>query len=189
MLPPPIGFITLYDAVNTVGGVLFGASWQYAIPLHHEADNDRDPHERVITMIAEGCQAGKLAAAYEDLFKGADDLDRGVWQMPHWRNYFVDGMIDVDLPRLVNSEPDPSGKTFRCTRKIFIRRESLAHFIENLEPPAVAASRYPGDAALIEEGRPMVARGMEKRAVARKLAPRAEGTTFESKVDRLRKQL
>jgi hypothetical protein len=58
------------------------------------------------------------------------------------------------------------------------------------EPAVVASARYPGDAALIEEGRRMLAAGMQKRAIARMLAERAEGAgTVESKVDRLRKLL
>jgi hypothetical protein len=61
--------------------------------------------------------------------------------------------------------------------------------IEGLTP-ATTPMRYPGDAALIEEGRRMLETGMEKRAVARKLAPRAEGAgTLESKIDRLRRAL
>jgi hypothetical protein len=56
--------------------------------------------------------------------------------------------------------------------------------------PPRASARYPGDAVLIAEGRQMMIAGMEKRAVARKLAERAEGAgTFESKVDRLRRLL
>jgi hypothetical protein len=59
-----------------------------------------------------------------------------------------------------------------------------------IEQSAMASARYPGDAALIEEGRRMRAGGMQKRAVARALAGRAEGPgTVESKVDRLRKLL
>jgi hypothetical protein len=58
------------------------------------------------------------------------------------------------------------------------------------EPATVASARYPGDAALIEEGRRMLAGGKQKRAIARELAERAEGAgTFESKVDRLRRLL
>jgi hypothetical protein len=58
------------------------------------------------------------------------------------------------------------------------------------EPTAAASTRYPADTTLIEEGRRMLASGMQKRAIARKLAERAEGAgTFESKVDRLRRLL
>lgn len=58
------------------------------------------------------------------------------------------------------------------------------------EPIAVASARFPGDVALIEEGRRMLASGMQKRAIARKLAERAEGAgTLKSKIDRLRRLL
>jgi hypothetical protein len=149
MLPPPIGFITLYEAVDAVGRVLFGASWQYAIPLHHEADNDCDPHERVITMIAEGCEAGAIEAGYRRSWDcGVDALDRNVWHMPHWRNYFATGTIDlIDLP-LVDQKgrPDPDGGTVpRCTREIFLRKDSLGEFIKALAPPVVPPS--PSDPA------------------------------------------
>jgi hypothetical protein len=73
-----------------------------------------------------------------------------------------------------------------------ISEDDLLDWLDRQHPtaPAVASARYPGDAALIEEGRQMLARGKQKRAVARELAERAEGAgTFESKVDRLRRLL
>jgi hypothetical protein len=113
--------------------------------------------------------------------------------MTHWRNYFAAGTIDlVDLPLLdEKGRPVMDGRTVpRCTREIFLQQDSLDRFIAKLQPPTVAASRYPGDKALIEEGRQMLACGMTKRKAAEKLAFRAEGAgTFESKVDRLRKAL
>jgi hypothetical protein len=127
----PIGFMTLYEAVDTVGRALFGASWQYAILLNPHVGND--PHERVTTVIAEGCEAGKIVAAYRSIM-GADELDRRVWQMPHWRNFFVTGMIDLELPLLDERlQPVRDGRTARCTREIFVRRDSLNHFADELE--------------------------------------------------------
>jgi hypothetical protein len=49
--------------------------------------------------------------------------------------------------------------------------------------------RYPGDAALVEEGRQMIANGMTKSRAARELAPRAEGGNAEQREQRLRKLL
>jgi hypothetical protein len=182
----PIGFITLCEAVDAVGLAVLGTSWQYAIPFNLDADQDDGAHERVITMIAEGCESGHIAVAYRTI-TGADQLDPAVWRSPSWRNYFDTGTIEVVLPLLDDEgRPNKSGYTARCPREIFVRRNSLDRFIEALVPE-VTASRYPGDAALIEEGRQMLASGMTKRKVAEKLAMRAEGTaTFESKVDRLR---
>jgi hypothetical protein len=146
----PIGFITLYEAVDTVGRALFGASWLYAIPLNPKADN-HDAHERITTVIAEGCEAGKISAAYRSIM-GADELDRHVWQMPHWRNYFVTGTIDLELPLLVAiGRPDPSGHTARCTREIFVRRDSLDRFIKTLAPAADADEKKPLRPASKEE--------------------------------------
>jgi hypothetical protein len=73
---------------------------------------------------------------------------------------------------------------------IEIKTSALAPAAPPSSASTVASARFPGDATLIEEGRRMVVSGMQKRAVARQLAARAEGAgTFESKVDRLRKLL
>ena len=136
----PIGFMTLYDAVDAVGHALLGASWQYAIPLNSEADKDGDAHERVITMIAEGCEAGKIDAGYPTVFGTVDDLDRSEWRKPHWRNYFITGTIDLELPLLDDRwRPVPDGRTVpRCPREIFVRRNSLKQFMDSLAPAAEA---------------------------------------------------
>ena len=49
--------------------------------------------------------------------------------------------------------------------------------------------RYAGDDALIEEGRRMIESGVvsSKRKAAEKLADKAEGSSYEQKVERLRK--
>jgi hypothetical protein len=136
---PPIGFVTLYAAVDAVGRTMFGARWQYAVPLSREVDNELDAHERVITLVAEGCEAGAIAAAYQSI-AGADDLDRAVWRLPHWRGFFTRGMIDLDLPLLdARGRPDPSGHTARCPREIFVRRDSLERFILNVAPDVASS--------------------------------------------------
>ena len=127
----------MYEAVDAVGRALFGASWQYAIPLNPEADKDRDAHERVTTMIAEGCEAGEIDAGYPTVFGTVDDLDRSEWRKPHWRNYFITGTIDLELPLLdEQGRPNRSGFTARCTREIFVRRDSLKQFMASLAPAA-----------------------------------------------------
>lgn len=193
MLPAPVGYVHLFEAVDVVGRSMHGAGWIRVCcqeSLRYEIDVKLSSIDDVLLTIAEACEAGTLAAAFQHLFKGADELDRSVWRKAHWRNFFATGTTLVDQPvLLMNNKEDPSGATIPCERKIFIRKDTLGDFTKLLAP-AVKASRYPGDEALIKEGREMVAAGMEKRAAARKLAARAEGAgTFESKVDRLRKAL
>ncbi|WP_377830312.1 hypothetical protein ACFKHW_17280 [Bradyrhizobium lupini] len=92
------------------------------------------------------------------------------------------------LPPFQIATPDRDSRRPVAAR----HRNSVPHWIYLLKAdlePTVIASRYPGDAALLEEGRRMLAAGMEKRAIARQLAPRAEGHSLESKIDRLRKAL
>jgi hypothetical protein len=67
-------------------------------------------------------------------------------------------------------------------------RDDLVDWIGR-QVPTAPPSRYPGDAELIREGLRLIAGGMNLRATARKLAPRAEGTSLDSKTDRLRKAL
>jgi hypothetical protein len=167
VLPTP-GFVSLGEAVEIVA---------------RKASGD------IEFLIAKGCEAGRILASYREA-RGLLDLNRTVWQELHWRTYFDGGTIEFDLPLIDEKrQPLPDGRTARCTCEIFIRRDSLDRFIAELTP-ALLPTRYPGDAALIAEGRQMMASGMEKRAVARALAARAEGpATFESKVDRLRKAL
>jgi hypothetical protein len=148
----------------------------------------------IIEVIAEGCEAGKLTAGYPTWDGGVDDLDLREWRKTHWRNYFSFGTVDLDLPLIdALGRPDQAGFTAKCARKIFIRKDSIDGFIQALAPAPPQpkpAKHFPGDAALIEEGRQMLANGMTKRAVARALAARAEGGgTLESKVDRLRRAL
>lgn len=95
------------------------------------------------------------------------------------RLFADDGVVNMRNPTLIAPQPSLS-------------ESDLIDWLDRNHPATTAkpAARYPGDAALIEEGRRMLAGGMEKRAVARRLAERAEGAgTFESKVDRLRKAL
>jgi hypothetical protein len=193
VLPPPPGYVHLYQAVDAIGRARYGTDWTQIHcqdELKHQVQICSTFVDCIIKIVAEGCEAGKLAAAYPNIDGGVDDIDRGEWRKTRWRNYFFFSTIDLDLPLYRGSRPDPSGQTISCTRKIFIRKDSLSEFVKSFQPAPVPASRYPGDSALIEEGRRMLARGMEKRAVARELAPRAEGAgTLDSKVDRLRKAL
>ena len=107
---PPIGFVRLHDAVDIVGRKPFG--WWRSInelcasPFGEGSGADvialglYPDVDYVVTMIAEACEAGEIAAAYRSVTGGADNLDRNVWQGPHWRNYFAAGEIDLDLPLL-----------------------------------------------------------------------------------------
>ena len=91
--------------------------------------------DRVIKLVAERCEAGEIAAAYRSI-AGADSLDRAVWQTPHWRNYFATGTIDLDLPLLDDKlRPDPNGRTARCTREVFLRKDDLERFVTILPNP------------------------------------------------------
>jgi hypothetical protein len=94
--------------------------------------------------IAEGCEAGKIAAAYRTVM-GADELDPIVWRLPHWRNFFLTGTIDLDLP-LLDERGRPNANGFiapRCTREIFVRRDSLNRFVDELDPPAITRDKEP----------------------------------------------
>jgi hypothetical protein len=191
MLPPPIGYAYLYQAVDAIGRALRGPDWvsvRCQDELGHEVYTGSALVDSVIRTVAEACEAGKLAAAFQHVFKGADDLDRDVWRKPHWRNFFASGTTIVDQPRLlVNGEPNPSGEMLPCERKIFIRKDSLAAFVKELASPKAVTGHYPGDAALVEELRELAAQGMSKRKAAMQIAPRAEGGgTLESRADRLR---
>jgi len=122
--PPPFGFITLADAVALVAS---------NVP---KADRDR-----VTTIIAEGCEAGRILATYKTI-TGVADLDRSVWY-GHWPSYFDSGTIDLDLPVLANGRPVADGRTVRCTREIYIRRSSLESFIAERELVAPVATEQP----------------------------------------------
>ena len=59
----------------------------------------------MITLVAELCETGEIATAYRSL-AGATDLDRDVWRLPCWQNYFDAGTINLDLPLLdANGQP------------------------------------------------------------------------------------
>jgi hypothetical protein len=117
-------------------------------------------------VIAEGCETGEIDAGYRKWNGAADDLDRSVWRMPHWRNYFVTGTIDLELPLLDEKwHPVPDGRTApRCTREIFVRKDSLKQFLASLVP-AADADRKPLRQASKEEVR------VEIRAVYKEQFP------------------
>lgn len=130
----PKGFVTLRDAADIVGCALIGEDW---LPLTAEYIIKAKPDpkiELVITTIAEACVAGQLMATYESAGGGVD-LSRAVWHRPHWRNYFVTGTIDQDLPLLDAGVPNKNGYTTRQTRRIFIRREELDELISEISKP------------------------------------------------------
>jgi hypothetical protein len=103
----------------------------------------------------------------------------------------VNGIVDFSL------RPGPMLERDRASpiEEYQISKDDLLDWLDRQHPLeaeqiTIASARFPGDAALIEEGRRMLAGGKHKRAVARDLAERAEGAgTFESKVDRLRRLL
>jgi hypothetical protein len=143
MRKPPPGYVVLEDVVDLIGGVVAGSTWR-RLPDKTSPEERfnavwSDPHvDPVITMIAEACENGRLEAAYQTAF-GADELDRKMWRMPHWRNYFAAGTIDLDLPYLDDQHrPILDGRTVRCHgRELYIRKDSLERFME----PVVAAAK------------------------------------------------
>jgi hypothetical protein len=166
----PIGFIPLREAADMVGRKVYGLGWRPLDQLDSvigrktikkiQAAKWRaleaiwcDPHiDRVITMIAEHCEAGEIAAAYQSV-TGADDLDRGVWRSPAWRTYFTTGTIDLDLP-LLGDGGRPTGDGFaRCRRQIFVRKSDLDRCLAGLAKPATTPKRgrKPHDWSTIEK--------------------------------------
>jgi hypothetical protein len=140
----PIGFVTLFEAVDAVGRILIGEAWQYAICLDDpDAEKENAPHERVITVIAEGCEGGRIAAAYRTI-TGVHKLDLAVWRSPSWRRYFERGEIDLDLPLLDENWRPHKSFTARCPCEIFVRRDSLECFIVSIEPASKPAARRGG---------------------------------------------
>jgi hypothetical protein len=133
VMEPPIGFVRLRDAIYAVGDKIFGSEWCLG---QSAAERLFDPKpEHVISMIAEWCEAGEIAAVYRSI-TGVDHLDRSVWRRPHWRHYFSDGTIDLDLPLVdENLRPNPDGYTARCTREIYLRRDDLDRLIATLSKP------------------------------------------------------
>jgi hypothetical protein len=133
-MEPPIGYVRLRDAIYAVGDKMFGSGWCVG---ESAAERLFDPKpERVIRLIAEWCEAGEIAAVYRSI-TGVDDLDRSVWRRPHWRHYFADGTIDLDLPLVdENLRPNPDGYTARCARAIYLRRDDLDRLIATLSKPS-----------------------------------------------------
>jgi hypothetical protein len=192
-MEPPIGFITLRDAADAVGRRLHGNKW---CPIAQTRSDTiickLDPEiDRVIKTLAEQCETGGISAAYRSI-TGADGLDQAVWQMPHWRNYFATGTIDLDLPLLDNNlRPNPNGYTARCTREVFIRRADLDRWVATLPAPPLAhrGLRYPSDEPLIQEALQAIADGrvVKPLQAAKLVYQRAEGPSPNSNLDRLRK--
>jgi hypothetical protein len=144
----PVGFVGLRDAADMVGRKVSGASWR---PIAEVDPNDiacklNAVIEQVITLIAERCERGEIAAAYRSVAGGADSLDRTAWQAPHWRNYFATGTIDLDLPLIdEKGRPNPNGYTARCAREIFLRRDDLEGSLDRqFGKPAPAPRKSPG---------------------------------------------
>jgi hypothetical protein len=150
-MKPPIGFISLQDAAAMLHRKISKSNWHTiaeceAALLVAELVAHEDPDiDRVFTMLAECCEVGEIATAYRSDNGGADDLDRSFWRLPDWRNYFITGMVDVDLPRYITQPtvgicftPAPGVGIFagyeRCTREIFLRRKDVERFIATLKP-------------------------------------------------------
>jgi hypothetical protein len=130
----PIGFVPLRGAVDAVGRKLLGDKWHPINQVDSEVIACKlDPQiEGVIKLIAEKCEAGEIAATYPIRRGGADALDCGVWRAPHWRNYFAEGTIDLELPLLdANDRPSSEGFTVKCTREIFVRRQDLDRLLQS----------------------------------------------------------
>jgi hypothetical protein len=150
-MEPPVGFVSLQDAAAMVWWKISRSNWhtlaeckaallvllETVDPAAEDSDIDR-----VLTMLAECCEAGEIATAYRSDTGGADDLDRSYWRLPDWRNYFITGMVDVGLPRITTSPPPGFGNyaagTFtvceKCTREIFARRRDVERFVATLKP-------------------------------------------------------
>ena len=135
-MDPPIGWIPLRDAFDMVGRKLYEPTWWSLNVIFRKNHPDV---ERVFRLIAEACEGGEIAAAYRSYLGGADDLDRGRWRLPHWRNYFATGTIDLNLP-LVDENGNTDGHMTRNTREIFVGRQDLDHFIADLPKRAVDPS-------------------------------------------------
>lgn len=133
VMETPIGYITLFEAVYAVGRAMFGPEWRYAIPFAPEIE--LNVHEPIIKAIAEGCESDLINAAYRRWDTSAEVLDPAVWRRLNWRNHFMTGTIELELPLLDDrSLPISDGRTVRCTREIFVRSDSLQRFVSSLEP-------------------------------------------------------
>jgi hypothetical protein len=125
--------VTLQQATDIVGRRMIGPAWHpIADPGEYAAHVDDAAVERVITAIAERCEAGEISAAYRTIM-GADELDRAVWRRPSWRNYFATGEVVLELPLLdQQGRPNTNGFTAKCSREIFVRRSDVEAFAAGL---------------------------------------------------------
>ena len=151
-------------------------------PAAAELVAHEDPDiDRVFTMLAECCESGEIAAAYRSDSGGTDDLDCSFWRLPHWRNYFITGMIDVDLPRFIYSSFTPGVGTFtgyeRCTREIFVRRTDFERFIATLKPADHEPAEAPAPAMPSSKG----GRPSDEDRVIAEAKKRLESKTYPSK--------
>jgi hypothetical protein len=141
----PLGYIRLCEAVYAVGDKIFGPGVARAADWRPTGDLFNPEIECVITKIAEQCAAGKIVAVYRTSTGGLENLALDIWHQPHWRHYFVNMTIDVDLP-LVDENLRPVGdQPVRCTREIYLRRRDVDRFIETLprakRPPKAETAR------------------------------------------------
>jgi hypothetical protein len=167
-MKPPIGFVSPQDAAAMVGRTISKSNWhtiaeseaawlvllmivdrEAAEPVAHE-DHDID---RVVTMLAERCEAGEIATAFRSAAGAADDLDRSVWRLPDWRNYFITGMVDLELPCIL-SNGYFMGYNERCTREIFVRRSDVERFIATLKPADHEPAEAPAPVARLPKQAP-----------------------------------
>jgi hypothetical protein len=156
---PPLGFIPLLDAVCALGHRLYGPDWRpigevSTEPLFNpksgrpnEANTsclfEPEP-ERVITMIAEWCADGEIAAGCRSITGNVESLDRGVWRRPHWQYYFADGTINLELPLLENGRPVTDGRTApQCPCEIFVRQKDIDRLIKTLSAPQKSKAGAP----------------------------------------------
>jgi hypothetical protein len=153
-----------------------------------------DPEiERVICLLAERCEVGEVGTWYRSI-TGADALDCSIWRASHWRLYFVDGEIELDLPLIDDKfRPVGDGRTARCRREIFVRKQELDRLIEALPPPPLAHTnlRYRSDVALIQEAVRALKTGKacNPNQAAKLVCQRAQGPSLSANLDRLRKSI
>jgi hypothetical protein len=194
ILETPLGFVTLYEAVDAIGRAMFGPAWTYSVPL---GASDSDMHEPVIRAIAEGCESGRIEAAYRKWDTSAEVLDRVIWQRVNWRTHFITGTIDLELPLLdEKNRPVTDGRTARCTRELFVRRDGLETFVSAIErdttaQPSPTHVRFATDDELARE----IAEGVKHgrwpnvHQAAAAVVDKAEGSgTRDSKITRVERK-
>jgi hypothetical protein len=128
----------------------------------------------------------KSARAEEEL-DDEDRLDRNGWRLQKMERFQI-RISDEDARR------DPSRLSRRklgVPHWIYLLNSDLALPRGGADQQQMPQMHYPGDLALIDEGVRKAENGMKYRAIARELAPRAEGsnTDLASKEDRLRKAI